>query len=101
MKKLTKIWLEKIQKNEQLEITDLYPFSKIKLKHSIRRHKKFYKNYERYVSQKVLEAYWSCLISSPLVNSFRKSIELDLKVISAEEGIPKGLLIYPNINDLT
>lgn len=63
--KLTLKWLEKIQKGETINITDLYEFSKVKLKRS-RIRKKFHKYYERYVSEEIKKTYWDIFFSKPL-----------------------------------
>jgi hypothetical protein len=92
--KIQKIWLGKIQKNEQLTVADLFPFSKIRLKKK-RNKKKFNKYYRRYISENVREAYWGCLIATPLVGSFKKQFEnLDLLNIEPLEDTPKGDLYY-------
>jgi len=93
--KLTKIWLNKLQKNESLNIKDLYQFSKIKLKRK-RIRKKFEKNYERYVSKEIKETFWGCLFAHPLVGSLKKSMELELPNVEPMSiDLPKCVLVYP------
>ena len=90
--KLTLIWFKKIQKGETINITDLYKFSKIKLKRS-RIRKKFQKYYERYVSEEIKKIYWDILFSTPIVNSFKKQMDFKLDIESME-GTPKVELCY-------
>jgi hypothetical protein len=92
MNKLTLKWLEKIQKGETINITDLYEFSKVKLKRS-RIRKKFHKYYERYVSEEIKKTYWDILFSTPLVNSFKKQMDFKLLYIEPMKG-PKAELFY-------
>lgn len=90
--RLTLKWFKKIQKGETINITDLYEFSKIKLKRS-RIRKKFHKYYERYVSEEIKKIYWDILFSTPLVNSFKKQMDFKLDIESME-GTPKVELCY-------
>lgn len=92
--KLTLKWLEKLQKGENINITDLYVFSKIKLKRN-RMRKKFNKHYERYVSNEIMETYWSILFTSPLINTFKKQMDFKLDIKSMND-IPNIKLIYPD-----
>lgn len=90
--KLTLKWLRKIQNGETINITDLYEFSKIKLKRN-RIRKKFHKYYERYISEEIKKTYWGILFSTPLVNNFKKQMDFKLDV-EPIEGTPKVELIY-------
>jgi hypothetical protein len=67
--KLTQQLLEKIQNGENIGISDLYAFSKVRLKRNKMR-KKFHKYYYRYISKDIYDIFFGCLISYPLVNSF-------------------------------
>ena len=60
--KLTNKFLNKLQHNETLSISDLYKFSNISLKRK-RNRKKFNKHYSRYISQDVIETYRGNCIS--------------------------------------
>jgi hypothetical protein len=91
--KLTQKWVEKLQKGETINITDLYEFSKVKLKRS-RMRKKFNKYYDRYVSEEVKQTYWAIRFSTPLVGSFKKQLYFKLEDIKPMEGTPKIELIY-------
>ena len=93
--KLTQKWIEKLQKGEIINITDLYEFSKVKLKRS-RMRKKFHKYYDRYVSEEVKQTYWGICFSNPLISSFKLYSNLGKDFVSVEpmEGTPKVELIY-------
>ena len=96
--KLTKLWLDKISKNENLTIEDLYIFSKIRLK-SRRAKKKFNKDYERYISKEIKEIYWGCLIATPITKSFNKLSGFDLLKVEPMNKIPNIELIYFDKNN--
>lgn len=95
MDKLTQKWIEKIQSNDGLTVLDLYEFSKIKLRTS-RMRKKFNKYYYRYITEEVCNTYWGVCIAGPLVNSFKRSLDLSKDLINIEpmEDTPNVELIY-------
>lgn len=93
--KLIQKWIEKTQRGEVINITDLYEFSNIKLKRS-RMRKKFNKHYVKYVPKTIIETYWGICCSTPLVNSFKKYTDLDLNVESI--GSTKITLTYPDFH---
>ena len=95
--KLTQKWIEKLQKGETINITDLYEFSKVKLKRS-RMCKKFHKYYDRYVSEEIKQTYWGICFSNPLVNSLKIYSDLGKDILRIEpmDETPKIELIYPD-----
>lgn len=92
--KLNQKWINKIQVGENINITDLYEFSKVNLKRS-RMRKKFNKHYYKYISNKIAETYMGICVASPLVNGFKKMMDFDLKIEPMLE-LPKGKIIYMN-----
>jgi len=93
--KLNQKWLEKLQKDEQINITDLYEFSKIKLKRR-RMRKKFHKHYDRYVPNEIKEAYWAVCFATPITENFKKQMKFNLKDIKPIDETPKVQLVYPD-----
>jgi len=91
--KLTQKWIEKLQKGETINITDLYEFSRVKLKRS-RMRKKFHKHYDRYVSEEIKQTYWSICFSNPLIGSFKRHLDFNLQNIEPMKGTPNIELIY-------
>lgn len=95
MNKLYQKWTEKLQKGETINITDLYEFSKVKLKRN-RMRKKFHKHHDRYVPEEIEQTYWGICFSNPLIGNFKKQLDFELDVIEPMEGIPTIELIYPD-----
>jgi hypothetical protein len=91
--KITTIWLDKLQNNERLTISDLYPFSKINLKKR-RNKKKFDKHYIRYVKKEIYQAYWGCLFAHPLVSSFKFPELRECNNIEPINDSPNVELVY-------
>lgn len=91
--KLRDNWLKKILNNENLEISDLFPFSKINLKKA-RSKKKFLKYYHRYVLEDVYKTYWGCLIATPLIRVYKSQAEFDIEPITPIESMPKAKIVY-------
>ena len=93
--KLTQLWLERLSQNRGLEISDLYRYSKIRLKKK-RNKKKFNKDYSQYVADTIRNIYWGSHISTPIANSFKRASDAicDLKV--EPMNCPKVELVYSN-----
>ena len=96
--KLQEIWTNKLSKGEDISITDLYQFSKIKLKRS-RMRKKFNKYYDKYVSKEIKDTYWGIVFARPLLNSFKIYSDLGTNSdnfihVTPIEGMPKVKLYY-------
>ena len=81
--KLTEKFIEKLQKNESIDIRDLYEFSKISLKRN-RIRKKFNKHYERYVSKEINQFYFSMLCTTKLVDSLKIYYEFSKDFVKVE-----------------
>lgn len=90
-------WFEKLQKGDTISITDLYPFSRVRLKRS-RMRKKFRKYYHRYISEEIQDTYWGILMSYPLVKTFKKQLEFNLDIVPMDDTLPKGELVYLDFN---
>ena len=82
----------KILNNEVININDLYPYSKIKIKNK-RQRKKFNKNYSRYISECVFEIYHASLLFACMFNFSKNSMSLDLVKIDSLSDV-KPTLYY-------
>jgi hypothetical protein len=93
--KLSKKYFEQALKGEKINITDLYEFSKIKLKRK-RQRKKFEKYYHRYVPKDICLAYWGICLAFSMVNSFKRYSDIDKSMLKIEpiNGTPKIELCY-------
>lgn len=91
--KLRNIWTSKLLIGETINIVDIYQFSKIRLKKK-RSRKKFNKDYTRYVSEKIRLAYWGCLTSGVVYNTFKNISGFNLPDVEPMNGIPDIELVY-------
>lgn len=82
----------KILNNDVINISDLYPYSKIKLNRK-RQRKKFNKNYSIYISDGIFEIYHASLLFACMFNFSKKSTTLDLVKIDSLSDV-KPTLYY-------
>lgn len=92
VEKLNQIWLDKLSKNETINIKDLYQFSKINLKRK-RFRKKFEKKYYKYISNELWDTYIGILLTIPIINSFKREINFEIPLVDSINK-PIGKLYY-------
>ena len=91
--KIRNVWMIDFFLGKRMKVSDLYKFSKIKLKRK-RMRKKFEKHYTRYLSEEVIKVYWGCLMSELASNTFKSVSGLNLPVVEPIDGLPKGEIVY-------
>lgn len=91
--KLKQKWFEKLQNNESVNVTDLYEYTKIKLKRK-RIRKKFDKYYYKYISDEINKLYSTITFSNSVVNTFKAQFDIELDDIQSLNKIPVELVYF-------